>query len=422
MKIGIIGGGAAGLTCAISSKKKDNEVIILERNAECGKKILATGNGRCNYWNEDQSIKHYESSSSYLIPELINEETEEYVKNFFQELGIVPKIKNGYFYPKSNQAITIRNTLVEEAIDRGVQIKYNYLVKSIEKIKDKFIVNKELEFDKIVLSTGSYAAPNTGSDGMGYSFLKKMNHTIIKPLPALVQLNAKNYSFLKKWKGIRSDVRVSFLEKTISSNELESMSKELKGKIWIKNKDKIQIYKYQEGEIQLTDYGISGICVFNLSNAVGRTLERKEKAIVEIDFLPDFDAITYLEKDKSIKRILDCLLNEKLVDILLEEANIKKDTKFTELTDEEKQSLLRKIHRFELEIISTKSFQEAQVSSGGVTLEEINLDTMESRLVNDLYVIGELLDLTGECGGYNLGICFRSGVIAGLAIRGDFDD
>ena len=410
VKIGIIGGGAAGLTCAINAKSKDNEVVILERNTSCGKKILITGNGRCNYWNVDQNINHYESSTNYLIPQLINEESEEYVMNFFNELGIVPKIKNGYYYPKSNQAITIKNALVEEAIERNVEIKYNYLVESIRRKNNKFIVNDDLEFDILVIATGSYAYPNTGSDG------------IIKPLPALVQLNTKKYSFLKKWSGIRADVRVSFLEKVISNADMENSRDLLKQNYFEKVNDEIFVYKQQDGEIQLTDYGISGICVFNLSNTIGRALDNNKKTLVEIDFLTDMDISNYLMQDKSIKRILDCLLNNKLVDIILEELHIDKNIKFRELKDIEKDKLLRKIHRFEVEIVSTKGFENAQVSSGGVSLEEIDLLTMESKLVPNLYIVGELLDITGECGGYNLGIAFRSGVIAGLTIRGDFDD
>lgn len=420
MKIGIIGGGASGLVCAIVAKNKDNEVIILERNEECGKKILATGNGRCNYWNEDQSIKHYSSSTDYLIKELINEETEEDVMSFFDQLGIIPKIKNGYYYPKSNQALSIRNVFVEEAKEKGVQIFTNYLVKSIEKKEDKFIVNHELEFDKLVLATGSCAAPKTGSDGMGYDFLKKMHHTIIKPFPALVQLNTKPYPFLKKWKGIRSDVRVFLLEE---KNSLEKIDKvKLKGKVTIQENNELLVYSYQEGEIQLTDYGISGICVMNLSNQIGRRLEKEKSVIVEIDFLKDFDTSTYLKRNKTVKRLLDCLLNNKLVNILLEEAKVDKNSFFSDLEEEKQQKLLQTIHRFRVEVTSTKSFEEAQVASGGVSLEEINLWRMESKIIKNFYIIGELIDLTGECGGYNLGICFRSAINAGVAVRGDFDD
>ena len=400
MRIGIIGGGASGLVAAINAVSEDNEVIILERNEECGKKILATGNGRCNYWNTDQDLSHYESSTKYLIKELINDETEKEVLNFFDKLGIIPKIKNGYYYPISNQAISIRNTLIDECIDNIVKIHANYLVESIEIKNDKFIINNEEEFDKIIISTGSFASPKTGSDGMGYKFLRKLGHTIIKPLPSLVQLNTKNYSFLKEWKGIRSDVEITLVEDG-------------------------QEIKKQTGEIQLTDYGISGICVFNLSNEVSRGLYNNKKEEILINFLPELteeQLINLLSSKRSIRRVLAGILNNKLVEIVLNLNSLKKLDKYNDLSEVKKKELIDTLLRFKVEIESTKSFNESQVSSGGVSLEEINLKTMESKLVKNLYITGELLDITGECGGYNLGIAWRTGIIAGKSSRGDLHD
>ena len=391
MRIGIIGGGASGLVAAITAKTNDNEVTILERNSECGKKILATGNGRCNYWNSDQSLNHYQSNTNNLIEELINESNELQVLDLFKELSIIPKIKNGYYYPSSNQALSIRNILVEECLDKNIEIKTDYQVKTINKMNNVFIINNELEFDKIIISTGSFASPKTGSDGNGFKLLEQFNHTIIKPLPALVQLNTKKYSFLNEWKGIRSDVKVTLLEDD-------------------------KVVKEQSGEIQLTDYGISGICVFNLSNEVARGLYNNKKEEVLINFLPELE-IDYikdiLNNNKSINRILLGLLNNKLVDILLKINNITKDTKYSELNDNQKNSLINSLIKFKVEIESTKSFNEAQVSSGGIALDEVNLKTMESKKVNNLYITGELLDITGECGGYNLGIAWRTGLLAG---------
>lgn len=399
MKIGIIGGGASGLVAAINAVSKDNDVIILERNNECGKKILATGNGRCNYWNIDQDLSHYESSTKYLIKELINETTEKEVINFFSNLGIVPKIKNGYYYPISNQATSIRNTLIDECYDRIVKIYTNYLVESIELKNNKFVINNDLVFDKIIISTGSFASPKTGSDGMGYKFLKELGHTIIKPLPSLVQLNTKKYPFLKEWKGIRSDVEVTLIEND-------------------------KVIKKQTGEIQLTDYGISGICIFNLSNEVSRGLDNGKKEEVLINFLPEINKdklVELLSTNRNIRRVLNSILNNKLVEIILNINNIGKLDKYNNLSNDKKDNLLNTIYKFKVEIESTKSFNEAQVSSGGISLEEINLKTMESKLVKNLYITGELLDLTGECGGYNLGIAWRSGIVAGKSARGDLD-
>lgn len=399
MKIGIIGGGASGLVAAIKAKRENNEVIIFERNKECGKKILATGNGRCNYWNSDQSLEHYESNNKELIDKIINSETEEKALGLFDKLGIIPKIKNGYYYPFSNQASTIRNVLHDEVKRLGVRIKTEFLVQDIKRINDKFIVcsdNEEVCVDKLILATGSFAAPKTGSDGMGFNFLKKFNHTIIRPLPSLVQLITDG-DYLKVWNGIRTDVNLSLYEDD-------------------------DLIKREAGEIQLTNYGISGICVFNLSNYVARGLDNGKKEFVSINFLPflnDYEEAQkwFYEKtlltNKNIKDLLEGILNYNLVSVLLRKANINDSKNFNELDNIEQERIIKSCINFKVNVVSTKTFNEAQVASGGVSLTEINLKTMESRLVKNLFITGELLDLTGDCGGYNLGIAWRTGYIAG---------
>lgn len=404
MKIGIIGGGASGLIAAIKAKRENNEVIIFERNKECGKKILATGNGRCNYWNSDQSLEHYESNNKELIDEIINSETEEKTLGLFDKLGIIPKIKNGYYYPFSNQASTIRKVLLDEVKRLGVTIKTEFLVQDIKRINDKFIVcsdNEKLCVDKLILATGSFAAPKTGSDGMGFNFLKKFNHTIIRPLPSLVQLITDG-DYLKEWNGIRTDVNLSLYEDD-------------------------NLIKREAGEIQLTNYGISGICVFNLSNYVARGLDNGKKEVVSINFLPflnDYEEAQkwFYEKtlltNKNIKDLLEGILNYNLVSVLLRKANINDSRNFNELDNIEQERIIKSCISFKVNVVSTKTFNEAQVASGGVSLKEINLKTMESKLIKNLFVTGELLDLTGDCGGYNLGIAWRTGYIAG-EVAGD---
>jgi len=405
-KIGIIGAGASGLVTAIFAKSNNNEVIIFERNNVCGKKILATGNGRCNYFNSDNNLIHYESSTPNLISEIINEKTEKYVLHFFDRLGIIPQIKNGYYYPFSNQASTIRNVLLDEAKRKGIIIYNNFLVTDIKKDNDKFLVISDWDkiyVDKLVVATGSYASPKTGSNGMGYNFLKNMGHSIIKPLPSLVQLKTKG-NFLKTWAGVRTQVVVSLYE---DDNFIRS----------------------EEGELQLTDYGISGICVFNLSNRASRGLDNNKKIDICINFLP-FLENNYKEwfksqtnlTNKNINDLLLSILNEKIVEVIFKESRIDINKKFTGLNDTEQDRFIFYCTNFKLEVTSTKSFNEAQVCSGGVPLSEINLDTMESKIINNLYITGELLDITGDCGGYNLGIAWRTGIIAGTSIKGDNND
>lgn len=405
-KIGIIGAGASGLVAAIFAKNNNNEVIIFERNKDCGKKILATGNGRCNYFNSDNNLIHYESSSPNLISEIINEETEQEVLDFFDRLGIIPQIKNGYFYPFSNQASTIRNALLNECRKKGIVIYNEFLVTDIKKDNNKFIVTSDSErikVDKLVISTGSFASPKSGSDGMGYSFLNNMGHSIIKVLPSLVQLKTKG-SFLKLWQGVRTQATVALYENDC-------------------------FIRSESGELQLTDYGISGICVFNLSNRVSRGLDNRKEEVIYINFLP------FLEENKkewfinqtnltnkNIKELLLSILNEKIVEVIFKESSLDINKKFNELSDNEQDKFISYCTNFKVEVIGTKSFDSAQVCSGGIPLSEVNLSTMESKNVNNLYITGELLDITGDCGGYNLGIAWRTGIVAGKAIGGDNHD
>lgn len=400
MRVGIIGGGAAGMIAAIASANNDNEVIIFERNQECGKKILMTGNGRCNYWNLDQSLFHYDSSTKDLIELLIDNDSS--AIELFNSLGIIPKIKNGYYYPFSNQATTIRNVLLTELKKKNVKIKNNFLVVDVLKDNNNFIVVGEEEnviVDKLVIATGSKASPKSGSDGFGYELLKRLGHTIVKPLPALVQLKSKG-DYLNIWNGVRTDCEVSLYENN-------------------------QFIRKECGEIQLTNYGISGICVFNLSNRVTRGLDNNCIEDIYINFLPFIEKeynVWFVEQtkltDKSIYDLLKSILNEKIVEVVFKVSNISRKKKFTDLSLAEQRLIIDLTTNFKVNIVGSNSFNEAQVCSGGVLLSEINLETMESKLVNNLYIVGELLDITGDCGGYNLGIAWRTGIKAGKDISG----
>lgn len=400
MNVIVIGGGASGMISAIYAAK-NNKVTILERNQSCGKKLLATGNGKCNYYNEDQSLTHYHTSNPELLAKIINKNNLQEVEEFFKRLGIVPKIKNGYYYPFSNQATTIKNALLTEINNnKNITIEENVLVEKLEKQNNKFIITtntKTYYADKVILATGSSAAPKTGSDGLGYKLLKELNHPIIKVLPALVQLKTKG-NFLKDWSGIRTDVKVSLYEDD-------------------------QFIREESGEIQLTNYGVSGICIFNLSRFVSRGLDQNKKEVLKINFLPFTDTpeelLSSLSNNRSISNILEGILNNKLVTILLNKSSINKDKKYNELSSKEKSTLLENLTKFSLEVYDTNSFDECQVCSGGLPLTKINLETMESNIVKNLHIVGELLDVDGDCGGYNLTFAWITGILAGRSESND---
>lgn len=394
----VIGGGAAGLISAIHAKTDTNKVTILEKNQSCGKKILATGNGKCNYWNQDQNISHYHSTTKHLLDEIITKTTKEEAITFFNNLGIIPKIKNGYFYPFSNQATTIKNALVNEANRKKIDIKHNFIVTDITK-EDIFIIKSKTEIikaNKVIIATGSKASPKTGSDGFGYHLLKKMGHSVINPLPALVQLKTTG-NYLKEWKGIRTDVKVSLYEND-------------------------QFIKEETGEIQLTDYGISGICVFNLSRYVSIGLSQSKKEEVKINFLPFLNSeeqkLSMLFKNNyPIKEQLEGILNNKLVDVILKQTNINENKTYSALSSYEQNLLTKYLTEFKISVIGTNSFDQAQICTGGIPLTEINTTTMESKIIKDLYIVGELLDVDGDCGGYNLSFAWISGILAGKGSR-----
>lgn len=399
MKIAIIGGGASGLIAGIYAKNKNNTVTIFERNLECGKKILVTGNGRCNYWNENFSLDFFHSKHEEILSNLITEENKDEIMNFFEKIGILPKIKNGYFYPMSNQAVSIRDALVVDAKKRNVIFKTNYLVKNIKKEDEKFIINDELIFDKVILATGGCSLPKTGSDGSGYMLAKTFSHNIEKPLPSLVQLVSKG-NFLYDWAGIRCDAGVS-----IYKNQ--------------------KFQKKEFGEIQLTDYGVSGICVFNLSRIASIGLDNCDDIKLKIDFLPSVQEPLekWLKKrneqllDRNIYELLNGLLNKKLIKVILKLVNIDLDEKYDDISNVKRKELVNRIKNFELSVVGVKDFSMSQVTIGGVSLSEINPDTLESNIVKGLYFIGEVLDVDADCGGYNLGFAWISGMIAGKGIR-----
>ena len=404
-RIVIIGGGPSGVICALHAKRKDNEVIILERNNTLLKKLLMTGNGKCNYFNDEIIIDNYESTNKEVLENIITNDNIDKVRDFFNKIGIVPKIKNGYWYPFSNQATTIKDILELELKNNNIKVYLNSLVKDIKKNKKKYIISyndQVIESDVVVLSTGSKAYPKTGSDGIGYELLKNFNHTIIKPLPALVQLETKEK--YKEWLGVRTDVELELFEddKYISS---------------------------EKGELQLTDYGISGICVFNLSNKLVRGLEEGKKEVIKINFVPFISTLIapwlndYNNKNtnKSIKELLEGFLNNKIVKVILKNNNLNEKIKYNELTNENKLKLINSLRFFKVEIDKTKGFDNSQICNGGVSLLEINPNTFESKKEKGLYIIGEILDINGNCGGYNLINCWISGILSGNNI-GDNND
>ncbi len=401
MRTIVVGAGASGLTCAITMARRGLDVTVLEKMDSSAKKILVTGNGRCNYWNEDFSNNNFYSSNSDFINKVNTLENRNEVINFFNSVGIVPYIKNGYYYPVSMQASSIRNLLLLECNRLGIKIDNNINVIDIKKEDDKFLVitsNGNYETDSVVLATGSYAYYKDKTNG--YDLCKRLGHTIKPVLPSLVQLIGKD-NYYKEWAGVRSNVKVS---------------------IYIND----SFIKEEEGEIMLTDYGVSGICIFNLSGIANRSLYNKDRVKLLIDFFPQVkDMLSFLEEreknisKRTIKEFFEGLINNKIIDVILNKCNINNNIDYSLLSLEEKKLLCNTIKRFDIDIVESKSFDNAQVCTGGVDTLEIDSNTMESLICKNLYIIGELLDVDGICGGYNLGFAWLSGTIAGRSVKND---
>ena len=405
-KVLIIGGGVAGLTAAITLRKNNHEVWVLERNDRPLKKLLLTGNGKCNYWNQDQAITHYHSTTEELLPELITSTRQQAVVDFFASIAIMPRIKNGYYYPFSNQASSVVVSLYLSAKEQGVNFLTNLLVDEVVYQNDQFMVNPKKEKligDTLIITTGSMAYPKTGSDGIGYKLAEAFGHYIVPVMPALVQLKMKEND-LKDWKGIRCEAR------------LESL---VNGKV----------IQEESGELQLTEYGISGICTLNISSKLARSLVAGDKVEVAIHFLPWLftkqEVRMYLENraclfpNRTLEELLETILPYKLVHVLFNHYKVDFKKKWNMLTHQEQDTVSRFLFCHTIEIIGTNSFDQAQVCSGGVALTEVNLDSLESKKQKDLYFAGEILDVNGDCGGYNLGFAFLSGILVGKKVGND---
>ena len=405
-KIVIIGGGISGFTSAIIAKTNNNEVIILEGQDKPLKKLLITGNGKCNYFNEEFIFSKYHSFNEELLKNIISLENKNKILTFFKSIGIIPRIKENYYYPYSNQAISVKNSFLKEIENKNIKLKLNSYVKDIKKENDKFLVyynNNVLVCDELIISTGGKSYPKTGSDGSGYNLSKKLGHTINKTLPALVGLKCKE-PFLKKLNGVRSNATVS---------------------LFINNK----LIKSETGEVQFTNYGLSGICIFNLSSIASRSISDNKKVKISINFLDKLKiknkksfqrfilSSEYNFKKEKVSYFLDNLLNYKLTNVILEKTKIERNKLVSKLSDNEINMLFENLFSFTINIIDTNNFESAQITSGGVSLYEINPLTFESKIVSNLYLTGEVLDIDGDCGGYNISFAVLSGILAGESVK-----
>lgn len=395
----VIGGGASGIVAAITAAREGAIVTLLEQKDRIGKKILSTGNGKCNLTNEYMSDECFRGDDLAIVGPVLAQFAYHKTCRFFEELGLILKSRQGYIYPISDQASAVLDVLRMELYRLSVDIQTNAKVVRIEK-KESFKVYTSSEVfsaDKVILATGGMASKVLGSDGSGYPLAKSMGHHISEVVPALVALQAKE-KFFASLSGIRTNAKITLYV------------------------DDMQVAE-DVGELQLTNYGISGIPVFQVSRFAAKAFTRNKKVMVEIDYIPtmnerDFARFMCERKEqhahKTAEEFCVGVLHKKLGITLLKLAGIKADFPIHQVKEKSFRQFLYLCKHFQTEIVATNSFDQAQVCAGGVKTKEINPHTMESIKTPGLYLTGELLDIDGICGGYNLQWAWSTGYIAGM--------
>lgn len=417
VRVAVIGGGASGCMAAITAAQAGADVHIFEKNEKPGKKLYATGNGRCNLTNlhMDDSCYHTrtaDKNGSSLIHSAIERYSPADQIRFFADLGVPVYDRDGYVYPRTNQAQTVVRALEKRIAALGIRVHTGCPVRKIRRSQQGtkaddavFYVDcndrEARAFDTVILCTGGMAGPQYGTTGDGYRLAASFSHKISTPLPALTALECKG-QFLKRAAGVRCRAAVTLYT----------------------GNDKKQIREgREEGEVQMTDYGISGIPVMQISGMAASFLESKQRVFVQIDFLPEFSDSAFsdeierrMREDRSqmLGDLFLGLVHKKILDLLLAEKGLQAEMKARRIDDAGIRQILQSMREYTLEVIQVKSFKQAQVTSGGILLEDTDAD-FQSRLQPGLFFAGEVLDVDGRCGGYNLQWAFATGYIAGLA-------
>ncbi len=400
----VVGAGASGLVAAITAARLGSSVLVIERKEKAGKKILATGNGKCNFTNLLQTPACYHSDDSAFAMKVLSCFDVQKTLHFFEELGIYPKERDGYYYPNSEQAASVVQVLLLESARLGIAFRYSEKVTEIKKPYYTVITEGEEKKShsytghKLIMAAGGCASPQLGSDGSGYTLAKKLGHEIIKPLPALVQLKSPDKA-CRTVSGVRTQARVN----------VYSDAGKLAG---------------EEGEIIFTDYGISGIPVLQVSRYISKAMDQGENTWLSLDYMKDLpkDKLIELLKQrirqnpaKTLEEIMIGLLNHKLNYILIKEARSDPAKPSGNVSEKELEAVADQIKHHTIKINGTNSFEQAQVCTGGVATQEIDANTMESKHLKNLYFAGELVDVDGTCGGYNLQWAWSSGYLAGIS-------
>ena len=398
----VVGGGASGMIAAISARRQGADVTLLEKNPRIGKKILVTGNGRCNFANMNTDSTYYHGANPKFVTSALAKFSTQQTIDFFEQLGIAPKVEElGKVFPMSDQASSILDVLMYELNRTGVTILCDAYVKRLIPRQGRFKIECEngsqFAADKVIIATGGKAMPSTGSDGNGFTLAQKLGHTISSLFPGLVQLKLEG-PYFKQIDGV----------KFVGTAEIFHNDQSL---------------AQDRGDILFTNYGVSGPPILQISRKAGELLQENKAVQLKITILDqlakeDLNKLIATrfakESEKTVEFSLVGLINKRLIPVVLKEAgitNLKGLARDLSVKEQEKIRTLLTDWRFNVK--GTNSWSTAQVTAGGITTNEINPATMESKLVKGLFFTGEIIDIDGQCGGFNLQWAWSSGFIAG---------
>lgn len=401
IKVGVLGGGASGMAAAVAASRNDADVTILERLDRVGKKLLATGNGRCNYTNELIDINRYYSSNKDLLEQCLNNITAKSTIGFFRELGIEPFFDgSGKVFPYSLQASSILEVLREEYLRYGTKEFCGQRILTVTPTRQSFMVHTDLdtfEFDRIIVALGGKSYEKLGSDGSGFSLMAGLGYELSDLHPALVKLKS-DFTHLRSLKGLKINASVA---------------------LYANDDPLVQDF----GEVLFADYGISGPPVLQLSGIAVNKLNEGKNVKILLDLFPDISNNDMFEilnarfinlKHKSLKDTFVGLINKRIIVPLLKEAGMDDLLqKPTRLNRRQIYAIVRVLKGLEIRITGFHSWADAQVTAGGVLLTGVNPHTMESYHHKNLFLAGEILDVYGDCGGFNLHWAWNTGIKAG---------
>ena len=403
IKIGVIGGGAAGMMAAITAARQGAKVTLIEGNPRLGKKILSTGNGKCNLGNRNLDVSQYYTEQPEMLERFLEQFNTWDTISFFQGLGVVLKEKNGYLYPASEQAAVVQDALRYELDSLHVEEILECKVNGLKRDKQTGMILVDAQgasyaFDRVILACGGQAAPKTGSDGSGYELAKQLGHSLVPVVPALVQLRCRE-DYMRNVAGVRADAEISVLSG---------------GKCVAK----------ERGELQLTDYGVSGIPIFQLSRVVNYILKKQSEVELVIDCLPDYTEQEYeqlktsrsllLQGERNVEEFFTGMLHKKLMVLFIRLAGLNPRESALQANTGMMEKVYQNCRQWHLHVTESNSFDNAQVCAGGVPLDEVTVG-LESKKVPGIYFAGEILDVDGKCGGYNLQWAWCSGYLAAMA-------